>query len=197
MREESDNCDEKNKHPNKLSVLVIEPNKEMQRILRSMLASCKIRNVCTHANSERAANSILSEPPDLILLDWEVKPFDGSAFLKMIRNKNMHPVCLVPIIVMFSEARKSWVEKAMKLGAHAVIAKPMSSTDLLSRITWILAGNRKLRLNGAQYVIEGANSRLVVEEERQKQMESAREYQASQFAEMLAIQSDIDKLMSG
>ncbi len=188
---------EKPKEAKDISVLVIEPNSEMQRLLRGILASCAIRDIRVHNNSERAANSILSHPPDLILLEWEVKPFDGAAFLKMIRNKNMYPVCLVPIIIMLSEARQCWVEKAIKLGAHAVIAKPISPAAILARIKWILAGHRQLRLEGNCYVIEGTKERLAVEEDRQKQMDNAREYQASQFAEMMSIQSDIDKLLQG
>ncbi len=178
-----------------ISVLIIESNNEMQRLLRAMLNSCSIREVRVHSNSERAATTILAEPPDLVLLDWDVKPFDGPSFLKMIRNKNMYPVCLVPIIVMLSEARKSWVEKALKLGAHAIIAKPISPSTIMERIRWIRAGHRELRLEGNNYVIEGTKERLAIEEERKKQMASAREYQASQFAEMMAIQNDIDKIL--
>lgn len=186
---------EKTGDPRNVSVLVIEPNREMQRLLRAMLTSCGIRDVSIHSDSERAANSILSEPPGLILLDWEATPFDGASFLKMIRNKNMYPVCLVPVIVILSEARRCWVERAMKLGAHAIIAKPMSPATLFSRIKWIVDGHRKLRLDGSRYVVEGVQERLAIEEERQQQMNSAREYQASQFAEMMAIQSDIDKIL--
>ena len=196
MTIETEQEDIKNKQAEDLSVIIIEPNREMQRLLRAMLISCSIRDVRTHFNSERAVNSILTDPPDLVLLDWEVKPFDGASLLKMIRNKNMYPVCLVPIIVMFSEARKCWVEQAMKLGAHGVVAKPMSPAMILSRIKWILSGQRKLRLKNGQYIIEGVDERLEIEEERKKQMDSARQYQASQFAEMLSIQSDIDKLLS-
>lgn len=196
MTIETEQEDIKNKQAEDLSVIIIEPNREMQRLLRAMLISCSIRDVRTHFDSERAVNSILTDPPDLVLLDWEVKPFDGASLLKMIRNKNMYPVCLVPIIVMFSEARKCWVERAMKLGAHGVVAKPMSPAMILSRIKWILSGQRKLRLKNGQYIIEGVDERLEIEEERKKQMDSAREYQASQFAEMLSIQSDIDKLLS-
>ena len=40
----------------------------------------------------------------------------------------------------------------------------------------------------------GRQERLESERERQKQLKAAREYQATQFAEMAAIQSDIDKI---
>jgi len=177
------------------SVLVIEPNREMQRLIRTMLLAYDIREVRTFFDSEKAANSMVSDPPDMVLLDWEVAPFNGEGFLKLFRNKKMYPVCLIPIIVMLSEAKKNWVECAMKLGAHAIIAKPMAPNALFERMKWALSGERELILDGNSYIITGVDERLAIEEKRKKQMDSAREYQASQFAEMLSIQNDIDKIL--
>ncbi len=178
-----------------LTVLIIEPNNEMQRLLRTMLLAYEIRKVNVFADSERASNSMLTDTPDVVLLDWEAKPFDGTSFLKLFRNKKMHPICLVPIIVMLSEARKSWVQAAMKLGAHAIVAKPLAPQILFERIKWAMSEERKLKLVGNSYVIAGTNKRLSIEEEQKEKMDSARKYQASQFAEMMSIQSDIDKIL--
>ncbi len=178
-----------------ISVLIIEPNNEMQRLLRTMLLAYDIRQVRVFSNSEKAANSMLLEPPDVVLMDWEVQPFDGKSFLKLFRNKKMYPICLVPIIVMLSEAKKSWVETAMKLGAHAIVSKPLAPQILYERINWVLGGHRTLKLVGDSYVIEGVTKRIAVEEERKTQLDSARKFQASQFAEMMSIQKDIDKIL--
>ncbi len=187
---------EETKNSKKLiSVLIIEANREMQRLLRAMLLAYDIRNVRIFANSEKAANSMLLEAPDIVLLDWEVNPIDGKGFLKLFRNKKMYPICLVPIIVMFSEAKKNWVESALKLGAHAIIVKPLAPLVLHERMKWALSEERQLKLVGNSYVIDGANKRLAAEEEQKIQMKAARKYQASQFAEMMSIQSDIDKIL--
>ena len=177
------------------SVLIIEPSREMQRLLRAMLFNYGLRQVRTFADSERATNAMLSEPPDMVLLDWDSRPFDGASFLKLFRHQNMYPVCLVPIIVMFSAPNQRSVESALKLGAHAVVAKPMAPAMLHARMNWAVSGQQKLRLHGSRYVIEGVQERLEGEQERQKQMESAREYQVSQFAEMMAIQKDVDRIL--
>lgn len=178
-----------------ISVLIIEANREMQRLLRAMLLAYDIRDVRIFSNSEKAANSMLLETPDVVLLDWEVSPIDGKGFLTLFRNKKMFPICLVPIIVMFSEAKKNWVESALKLGAHAIIVKPLAPLVLHERMKWVLSGERKLKLVGNSYVIAGVNKRLAVEEEQKMQMQAARKYQASQFAEMMSIQNDIDKIL--
>lgn len=178
-----------------LSVFIVEPNKEMQRLLRGMLINYGIRDVSVFADSARASAAILSEPPAIVILDWESVPHPGADFLKLIRHKNMYPVCLVPIIVMLSEARRRCIERAMRLGAHAVLAKPMSPEVLMARIKWVLSGQQQLRLVGDRYVVDGVHRRLEVERERQDQLESAREFQASQFDAMDEIQQDVDRLL--
>jgi DNA-binding response OmpR family regulator len=178
-----------------LTVFVIEPSREMQRLLRAMLSNYGIRKVRMFSDSERAANAMLTDPPSVVLMDWEAGPYYGASFLKLFRHQNMYPVCLVPIIMMFSEARKHFVERALKLGAQAVVAKPMAPTVLVERINWVLEGHQTLKLEGERYVVDGVQERLDVERERQEQLEKARQYQATQFAEMKAIQSDVDKLL--
>lgn len=179
------------------AVVVIEPGRQMQHLLRAMLTSYGIRSVRMFADTERAATYILNDPPEIVLLDWEAGPYFGPNFLKLFRHQNMYPVCLVPIIVMFSEARKAWVERAMRLGAQAVVVKPIAPTALMERISWVLNGGSSLILKGEHYVVDGIEERLEVERERQGQLKSAREFTASQFAEMDSIQNDIDKILTG
>ena len=177
------------------SIVVIEPSRQMQLLLRAMLLSYGIRSVRMFADTERASSSILNDPPRLVLLDWEAGPNSGANFLKLIRHKNMYPVCLVPIIVMFSEARRCWVEKALRLGGQGVLVKPMSPAALLDRIKWVLNGASTLSLRGDRYVIEGMDVRLEDERDKQEQLKTVREYEKSQLAELANIQNDIDKIL--
>lgn len=179
------------------SFMVVEPNRQMQVLLRTMLSSYGIRSVRMFADTERAAHSMLVDPPGVVLLDWEAGPYQGAKFLKMIRHQNMSPVCMVPIIVMFSEARQRWVERALRLGAQGVLVKPMSPSTLLERIMWVLDGGSALTLRGERYVVAGMDSRLEDERERQGQLKLAREYQESQFGAIAAIQNDIDQILHG
>lgn len=188
--------DQKKKDVTRLRVFIIEPSREMQRLLRAMLTNYGIRDVLVFSDTERASNGMLSDPPDIVLIEWESEPYGGADFLKLIRHKNMYPVCLVPVIVTFAEARKDSVENAMKLGANAVVAKPMAPAMLFERIKWVLAAHQELKLSGERYIVGGVHDRLKSERERENLLESAREYQQSQFAEMKNIQNDVDRLLS-
>lgn len=178
-----------------VSVFVIEPSREMQRLLRSMLVPYGIRNVRVFSDSARASTAMLADPPSAVILDWEATPHSGADFLKLFRHQNMYPVCLVPVIVMVSEARRQYIDKALKLGAQAIVAKPLSPEVLIDRLRWVLGGHQKLRLMGERYVVDGVRERLKTERERQQQMDSARAYQESQFEDMEDIQRDVDRLL--
>lgn len=179
-----------------ISVLVIEPSREMQRLLRAMLSNFGIRDVQIFSDSGRATTALLSSPPSIVLMDWEAAPYDGPSFLKLVRHQNMYPVCLVPIIIMVSEARQMHIESALKLGAHAIVARPMAPSLLVERINWVLAGHQNLVLKGEHYIVDGIEDRLAVERERESQLKTARAYQESQFAAMMDIQNDVDALLN-
>lgn len=176
-------------------IVVIEPSRQMQAMLRSMLNANGHRTVRIFSDTEAATAAMLSDPPSFVLMEWEAGPQEGGAFLKLFRHRNMFPVCLVPIIVMFSEARRRWVERALRLGAQAVIVKPLSPALLRERIEWVLSGSSHLTLHGERYVVAGVEERLEVERSKQDQLKAAREYQAAQYAQLAAIQDDVDRIM--
>lgn len=178
------------------SVVVIEPNRQMQHLLRAMLATYGIRSVKVFAETELATAAMLADPPRLVLLDWTAGPLSGARFLKLFRHRNMMPLSLVPIIVTTSTPTQSIVERALRLGANAVLSKPLSPIALMEHIRWVISDERPpMRLIGERFVIEGMADRLDVEKERQDQLESAREYQAQQLAAMDEIQSDVDRIL--
>jgi CheY-like chemotaxis protein len=63
-----------------ISIQVIEPNREMQRLLRGMLSGFGLRSIKIYSDTERAGTAMLSDPPELILLDWDTEPYNGADF---------------------------------------------------------------------------------------------------------------------
>jgi DNA-binding NarL/FixJ family response regulator len=180
----------------KASIVIIEPNKQMQHLLRAMLANYGQRLVRIFSETESAVASMLSDPPSMVLLDWNAGPYRGRNFLRLIRHEKMYPLCLVPIIVMFSHARQNAVESALRLGAQAALVKPISPACLIEHIDWVAAEKRELNLVGERYVVEGVVAQLDMETEKQQQLASAREYQTEQTKAMDSIQSDVDRILT-
>ncbi|MCF6303169.1 MAG: response regulator, partial [Devosiaceae bacterium] len=134
------------------SIVVVEPNRQMQQLLRAMLANIDIRSVRVFSETDSAVTSMLSDPPEMMLLDWDAGPFNGRDFLKLIRHEKMSPLCLMPIVVLFAQAGQNAVRSALRLGAHSVLVKPISPKILMEHIQWVMGGGRELKLVGERYV---------------------------------------------
>ncbi len=178
------------------SIVVIEPNRQMQNLLRAMLSNFGHRSVRIFDETDSAVTSMLSDPPCMVLLDWDSGPYSGRKFLKLIRHEKMFPLCLVPIVVLFAHARQKAVESAMRLGAQSVLVKPISPAILMDHIKWVVSDERELKLVGERYVVAGVEEKLDKEIEKQQQLSAAREYQAEQLKAMDTIQSDVDRILT-
>lgn len=178
------------------SIVVIEPNKQMQHLLRGMLANFGVRAVRVFGETESAVTSMLSDPPAMLLLDWDAGPYLGRDFLKLIRHEKMSPLCFIPIVVMFAHAGQRTVKSALRLGAQAALVKPISPNTLIEHIDWVACDKRKLKLVGERYVVEGVTEQLDQESAKQNQLAKAREYQAEQSKVMDSIQDDVDRILS-
>lgn len=177
-------------------MVVIEPNRQMQQLLRAMLMNYGLRSVRVFSETESAVTSMLNDPPAMVLLDWDAGPYGGRNLLKLIRHQKMYPLCLLPIIVLFAEARSRAVESALRLGAQAALVKPISPRSLIQYIDWVAADERPLKLAGERYVVAGVAEQLDQENEKREQLTEAREYQAQQVAEMDSIQDDVDRILT-
>ena len=177
------------------SIVVIEPNRQMQHLLRTMLANFGQRSVRVFADSEAAVASMLSDVPSMVLLDWDAGPYRGRDFLKLIRHQKMSPLCLVPIVVLLAQARQGSVESALRLGAQAVLVKPISPLCLIQHIEWVNLEKHNLKLVGERYVVAGISKKLEAQKNKQRQLAAARDYQAEQVKLMDAIQDDVDRIL--
>lgn len=178
------------------NIVVIEPARHMQILYRSMLNASGVRGLRVFSDAERAAESILSNPPDIVLVDWSDDSSNGGHFLKHFRNRRLYPVCLTPIIVIMSVVQKHRFDKAIKWGAHAVLAKPISSTRLFDYISWILAAQMPMELNGQRYVVPSLLQRVDAEFANRSKYGVDSMAEAQHMAQINSIQSDVDRILN-
>ena len=177
------------------SIVVIEPNRQMQHLLRGMIAGFGCRDIRIFADMDSAVASMLTQLPSVLLMDWDAPPYGGRSLLKLIRHERMFPLCLTPIIAMFSVAMQKHVESAMRLGAQAVLVKPVSPDVLYAHIEWVFHSERSLKLVGERYVVAGMSEQLDQETAKRKQLASARQYQSEQLDQLNSIQDDVDRIL--
>lgn len=121
-----------------LKVLVVEDNQHMRVLLRSLLNSLGIREIC-EAGSGQAALELLQEKKcDLVLSDLAMKPMDGLRFTRELRQSERSPNPFIPIIMVTGHTEKHRVEAARDAGVTEFLAKPITPHSLFARIAEIV-----------------------------------------------------------
>jgi CheY-like chemotaxis protein len=83
-------------------------------------------------NGREAATRFLTQPPDLVLLDFNMPKWDGWVAFRIL--KVTQP--LLPVIII--TAHPDQYEKAVTLGANALMEKPLDLPQLLTTIQNLL-----------------------------------------------------------
>ena len=180
-----------------LDIIVVEDSKPMQTIIRSILLSMNIGRLRIFESAEDALQSMLSEPPNLIITDYRMSPMNGYQLLRSIRNRKMAPLCYVPVIVITAHGTRSVVEKAYRGGAHTVLVKPISPKVLHQRLEWLIRDSRKFGNDDTGHcVVDGVGPLLDDHTERFIALTQAREYHEHMTKKVTEKQDVVDRIIS-
>jgi len=177
------------------SVVVIETARHMQVLYRSMLSGAATRTLRVYSDPKDAIPAILGDPPDVLLVDWEAEAMPGQRFLKQFRSRQLYPVCLLPVIMVMSQVKQKAFEQAIKLGAHAVLSKPISTNRLFDYISWVSSPHQHMQLVGDKYVVGNLVDRLGNKHLAPGVFESNGFVQDEQMAQVESLQSDVDRIL--
>jgi len=178
-----------------LDIIVVEDSKPMQTIIRSILAALNIGRIRMFDQADEALQSMLSEPPNLIITDYRMSPMNGYQLLRSIRNRNMAPLCYVPVIFITAHGTRTVVEKAYRGGAHTVLVKPISPKVLQNRLDWITRDARPFGTDETGHcVVRGVENLLNDHKERFTAISQAREYHTLMTRQVTEMQEQVDKI---
>lgn len=92
----------------------------------------KGHSVVSSSDGELALQEILQNPPDILLLDYQMPVRSAHEMIEIIKQT---PACKnMPILVLASQWREKEIIDALELGITDYIAKPFSPEELLFRI---------------------------------------------------------------
>ena len=113
------------------SVLVIDDTKIVQRFAGDFFKRMKM-TVLLASDGYEGLQIALSSRPDIIFLDLMMPRLDGFKTLQVIKSNELTKN--VPVVVMTGYSDRINVVSAGKLGATAVITKPLSEEILLHKL---------------------------------------------------------------
>ncbi|MEO7598586.1 MAG: response regulator [Opitutus sp.] len=122
------------------SILLIDDNAQLHEILRPLLV--KLGYVVTSAsNGAEAFDAIAQAQFDVVITDLLMPEKDGIEVIGEVRRKQPG----ARIVAMSGGGRGSrehYLEMAAGLGAHAVLGKPFSASELEAALSSVLPGSR-------------------------------------------------------
>jgi two-component system KDP operon response regulator KdpE len=111
-----------------LRVLVVDDEPPIRKLLRMGLTAQGYQTL--EAPNGKVALDLLSQAPDLIILDLGLPDTQGHDLLRTIRARNES----VPIVVLSSRGDEAGKVAALDLGADDYITKPFGMDELLARM---------------------------------------------------------------
>lgn len=110
-----------------LKVLVVDDEPPIRKLLRMGLVTQGYEIL--EAPSGKAALQLLSQSPDLIILDLGLPDMQGLDLLRTVRTQNEH----VAIVVLSSRSDETGKVEALDGGADDYVTKPFGMNELLAR----------------------------------------------------------------
>jgi len=128
----------------KIKALVVDDDHYMRKVVRTMLMAIGVRNIYEASNGAAGLESIKTNNPDVVVVDWEMPGIDGLQFTRMVRSPDTFPFPDVPIILLTGHADRWRVLEAARFGIHEYLLKPVSTKALLERIVAVLTHPRQM-----------------------------------------------------
>lgn len=133
------------------TVLIVDDNVWMQRVLAKMLLSFSVTPRVV-SNAYDAVGVAVNDQPDAIILDVVMPEIDGLQTLRLL--KAMKPTRTIPVLVITAAGDADSMGVALRLGADGFIRKPFTRASLLERLQSVLKNVEIHRTDGPVVDVE-------------------------------------------
>jgi two-component system, OmpR family, KDP operon response regulator KdpE len=130
-------------------VLVIDDEPPIRKLLRMGLATQGYQIL--EAPNGKTGLELLSQAPDLVILDLGLPDIQGHELLRMIRGRNES----VPVVVLSSRGDEAGKVQALDLGADDYVTKPFGMDELLARMRAAL--RHQLQVHGERPIFRAGD----------------------------------------
>lgn len=134
-----------------LSVLVVDDNQYMRKMVRNLLVNCGIKEIYEAADGIAALDAIRTMAPDVVILDWEMPLLSGAELVRIVRSPGVFPMPDIPIIMLTGHCERWRVVEAVRLGVNEYLTKPVSAKAIYDRLVSIMAQPRPVVQLGDYY----------------------------------------------
>ncbi len=132
------------------SILVVDDNDSMRRLLRLMLRDLGARDVLLAATVDEAFAILAAKGVDVILTDWEMDGETGMHLLQRLRLSSDGRLRRLPVVMMTAYAESWRVASARDAGVTEFLVKPLSPAQVTAKLRAALLHSRAAATNENQ-----------------------------------------------
>jgi two-component system, chemotaxis family, chemotaxis protein CheY len=125
-----------------LSVLVVEDNAHMRKLVCSLLKALGGIETMEAGSTGQAWDVVQKRRPDVIVLDWMLGEESGIHFARKLRAQSTSPTPFVPIIMLTAYSSAEHVREARDAGVNEFLVKPVSVAAIYSRLLMVTQNPR-------------------------------------------------------
>ncbi len=114
-----------------MRVMIVEDEPNIVESL-SFVFSREGWQVAAALDGVTAIERLLSDPPDVLVLDVMLPPHSGFEVLKRVRSEAS--LKRLPVLVLTAKGQEQDRHTALNLGADAFVTKPFSNRDIVQQV---------------------------------------------------------------
>lgn len=133
-------------------ILVADDDPDLRALLCGILSD-EGHKVAAAPDGRRALESVLRDPPDLMMLDVMMPHMDGFAVLKGMAEAGVSNVKV--LMVTARSAETDWAE-GFSLGADLYVTKPFDPAELSDAVTRVLASTKAALADQREHELDKA-----------------------------------------
>ena len=118
-------------------ILIVDDQEANIRLLERALDQAGYKSIITTTDPRQALPLVLTQHPDIILLDLHMPHIDGFGVLEQLRPRLAGQTYL-PILVLTADATPQAKAQALTLGARDFLTKPFDFQEVLLRVNNLL-----------------------------------------------------------
>jgi len=118
------------------NITVIDDEPFIRKVLVKILGDIGVRNILLAENGQEGLEVIFGADAktDLIICDLEMPKMDGFEFVSRLRANEDPNIAATPVLILTGHIDQENVEKAVNLGIHGYLKKPIKKDALEQRM---------------------------------------------------------------
>ncbi len=123
-------------------ILVVDDSSDIRLLLRKTLQNAG-HEVAVATDGDEVQPAILSNEPDLVLMDVAMPRVDGFAALTKLKQdqRTRH----IPVIMVTAKGHPDDLDVARALGAEDYVNKPWAPGEVELRVQWVITAAERRR----------------------------------------------------